>query len=291
MALLFTHSTNVYSIWAISLDASINLIGILIFISCRHSLLVYHGIDIIELKRSLREAVLDFIDSIVYAVINKSQCMIFLTIQNCGASHVYSEFLLIHSKEVIMVISMAEAEEDSCDGTSLGKGAKGIVLHELFEISVLLNIRIVVVWETSANAWIDERWFVQRLNTLVFVFFKRIFIYLASHRSQVNLEEEVVHVRFQTVRICYIGATFIDQSFLRGWDHISHVDAYFVILERAFWTVNCVFVTVNRDEWNSWLVDLKLTFDFAILRAIVHDEGFDHFFICLILEFVMVEVL
>ena len=93
----------------------------MIFLSFRHRLLVYHGIDIIELKRSLRDAVLDVLDSITHAELNKSQCVFFLTVKNYSASRAHNNFLLIHSQEVIMFISMAEAKEDSCDGTSLGK--------------------------------------------------------------------------------------------------------------------------------------------------------------------------
>ena len=76
--------------------------------------------------------------------------MIFLAIENGRTSLSNNIFLRIDKKEFILVISMAETEENSGYGASFGKLIESLALQELFDIRLLLNFWRVIASETSS---------------------------------------------------------------------------------------------------------------------------------------------
>lgn len=81
---------------------------------------------------------------------------------------------------------------------------------------------------------IDERSLVFdaliHIRLLIFLLFVTIFavkVFLPVYRGEIDLEEKVVHVGFESVWVRYIGSALINESFLLHRYHITHVNAYF----------------------------------------------------------------
>ena len=129
---------------------SLIIVVLIIFLPFCHWLLVYDRIDIEELEESLRDPILDCLDSIIDGIFNKTWCMIFLLVNNCCASLIHNLFLLFYRKEIVLLISMTEAEEYSCDWASLREFIQCLVLQELFNISLVLNFRRIIACKTSS---------------------------------------------------------------------------------------------------------------------------------------------
>ena len=150
-------------------------------------MLVYDWIDIEKLEESLRDSVLDCLDSVIDGVFDKSWCVNFLLVNNVRTSPIHNIFLLMDRKEIIWVISMTKAEENSCDWASFREFIESLVLQELFNIRLVLKIRRIIARETGSKMSIDEGWLVVidaliHLNIIfVFVLFigTRIEIFLA----------------------------------------------------------------------------------------------------------------
>ena len=76
--------------------------------------------------------------------------MIFLAVNNFRSSLVHNIFLLLYRKEIALLISMTEAEENSGDWASLREFIECLILQELFNISLVLNFWRVIACETSS---------------------------------------------------------------------------------------------------------------------------------------------
>ena len=93
-------------------------------------------------------------------------------------------------KEIILVISMTEAEENSGNWASFREFIECLVLQKLFDIRLVLNFWRVIARETGSKMCIDERWLdiSDALKHLVIFFFFLFFgtpieIFLAIHRG------------------------------------------------------------------------------------------------------------
>ena len=76
--------------------------------------------------------------------------MIFLAVNNFRSSLVHNIFLLLYRKEIALLISMTEAEENSGDWARLREFIECLILQELFNISLVLNFWRVIACETSS---------------------------------------------------------------------------------------------------------------------------------------------
>ena len=114
---------------------------------------------------------------------------------------------------------------------------------------------------------------------ILFIIAVSIKILLSINRSEIDLQEKVVHIGLETIRVGNVGATLVYQSLLLHRDHISHVDTDFKLSECLTRPMCSVLFALLWVEEDARLADLQLAFDFAVLRAIVHVLGLYNFFI------------
>ena len=103
---------------------------------------------------------LDRLDSVIDGVFDKSCCVNFLLVNNVRTSPIHNIFLLMNRKEIILVVSMTETEENSRDWASFREFIEGLVLQELFNVRLVMNIRRIIARETGPKMSIDEGWLV-----------------------------------------------------------------------------------------------------------------------------------
>ena len=127
---------------------------------------------------------------------------------------------------------------------------------------------------------VNERWrilhalihqaFIPIFPLFIIILAIQIEVLLPIDRGEVNLKEEVIHVRLKTIWVRDIGSTLVNQSFLLDRDDIAHIDTDFKFFELFAVAVFLVFFALLRVKEYAGLADLKLTFDFAMFCAIVH---------------------
>ena len=95
------------------------------------------------------------------------------------------------------------------------------------------------------------------------------------YRSQIDLQEVIVHVVLLLIWVLHEFTRFIRQFHPLNCDHVSHVYAHLVWLQlREF----VVFVALDGFEEDARPANLEFSFDFPLLSAIVNiDRRFDFF--------------
>ena len=89
-------------------------------------------------------------------------------------------------KEIIWVISMTEAEENSRDWASFREFIEGLVLQELFNVRLVMNIRRIIARETGPKMSIDEGWLVV-IDALIHLNIIFVFVLFISIRIEIFL--------------------------------------------------------------------------------------------------------
>ena len=176
---------------------------------------------------------------------------------------------------------MTEPEKDSCRRSSFWELIQGLRFEELSDSFIFLVFFKVVILHGGPKMRIDETR-TECLALGVADFEAAIFVLLIvwdyfRHLSEVcfpidccevDLKEEVEHVRLATFAILDVWAALVDEFFLLDWYHIAHINADFKLaqIRESF----VFFTPRDRIEEHARLADLKIAHDFSMLSAVVH---------------------